>query len=70
MRRRLARAEKSRVEPLIVDGDLYFGMMWQSLKALDLMRDPRCTIHTTISDRMAKEGELKLHGRVENVSDP
>lgn len=30
----------SPVEPLIVDGDLYLGMMWQSLKALDLMHDP------------------------------
>lgn len=60
----------SPVEPLIVDGDLYLGMMWQSLKALDLLRDPRCTIHTTISDRMAPEGELKIHGRAQNVSDP
>jgi hypothetical protein len=45
-------------------------MMWQSLKALDLMHDPRYAIHTTISDRVAQEGELKLHGRVKNVSDP
>jgi hypothetical protein len=34
----------SPVEPLIVHGKLYLGMMWQSRKALDLIRDPRCTI--------------------------
>ena len=31
----------SPVEPLIADGHLYLGMMWQSRKALDLLRDPR-----------------------------
>jgi hypothetical protein len=59
----------SPVEPLVIDGDLYLGMMWQSLKALDLLRDPRCTLHTVISDRMAKEGEFKLHGRTRQVLD-
>ena len=36
----------SPVEPLIVDGRLYLGMMSQSRKALDLRRDPRCVVHT------------------------
>ena len=35
----------SAVEPLITDGQLYLGMMWRSRKALDLLRDPRCTLH-------------------------
>ena len=30
----------SPVEPLITDGRLYLGMMWQSRKALDLLSDP------------------------------
>jgi hypothetical protein len=59
----------SPVEPLIVGHDLYLGMMWQSLKALDLLRDPRCALHSSISDRMAREGEFKLHGRVSEVRD-
>jgi hypothetical protein len=59
----------SPVEPLLVAEDLYLGMMWQSLKALDLLRDPRCTLHSSISDRMAREGEFKLHGRVSEVRD-
>ena len=39
----------SPVEPLIVEGRLYLGMMWRSRKALDLLRDPRCSIHSTVS---------------------
>ena len=41
----------SPVEPLLTMGRLYLGMMWQSRKALDLLRDPRCTVHSTVSDR-------------------
>ena len=41
----------SPVEPVIAGGQLYLGMMWQSVKALDLLRDPRCTVHSTVSDR-------------------
>jgi len=59
----------SPVEPLLLDGDLYLGMMWRSLKALDLIRDPRLTLHSSISDRMAREGEFKLHGRVSELTD-
>ena len=59
----------SPVEPLIVDGELYLGMMPQSFKAADLLRDPRCTVHSTISDRHAAEGEFKLHGQARNVQD-
>ena len=48
----------SPVEPLITDGRLYLGMMWQSRKALDLLRDLRCTIHNTISNKNGTEGEF------------
>jgi hypothetical protein len=57
----------SPVEYMITDGELYFGSMWQALKALDLIRDPRCTVHSTVSDRFATDGEFKLHGRVRDV---
>src|SRR5262245_58144300 len=60
----------SPVEPIITDGQLYLGMMWQSLKARDLLRDPRCTIHSSLNDRMAPDGEFKLYGRVVDVQDP
>jgi hypothetical protein len=59
----------SPVEPLIAQGELYVGMMWKSLKAADLLRDPRCTVHSAIRDRSAKDGEFKLHGRVRYIQD-
>lgn len=59
----------SPVEPLIVDGRLYLGMMWQSRKAVDLLRDPRCTVHSTVSHREGSEGEFKLYGRALDVQD-
>ena len=60
----------SPVEPLIVDGQLYLGMMWRSRKALDLLRDPRCLVQTTVRDREDRAGELKLRGRAVDVQDP
>jgi hypothetical protein len=57
------------VELLIDDGRLYLGMMWQSMKALDLLRDPRCLLHSVVADRMGSEGEFKLRGRAIDVAD-
>lgn len=59
----------SPVEPLIIEGDLYLGMMWQSLKARDLERDPRCVVHSTVSDKSGQEGDFKLYGRAAPVAD-
>jgi hypothetical protein len=59
----------SPVEQLIASGQLYLGMMPESLKAQDLLRDGRCTIHSLISDKHAPEGEFKLHGMAINVQD-
>ena len=58
----------SPVEPFIVDGQLYLGMMWRSVKALDLLRDPRCVVHSTVSDRDGTEGEFKVYGRAVEVA--
>lgn len=58
------------VEPRLVDGELQLGMMWQSLKALDLLRDPRCTVHSTTSDKDGTEGDFKVYGTAEHVTDP
>lgn len=59
----------SPVEQLIVGNQLYLGMMPNSFKAQDLLRDGRCTIHSLISDKHAPEGEFKLHGVAVNVQD-
>jgi len=59
----------SPVELLLVGGQLYLGMMPDSLKAQDLLRDGRCTVHSLISDKHAAEGEFKLHGVAVNVQD-
>lgn len=58
----------SPVEPLIVGGELMLGMMWQSKKALDLLREPRCLVHSIITDRSGKEGEFKLRGRARDIA--
>jgi hypothetical protein len=55
------------VEPSIVEGELVFGAMAWSLKAADLARDPRCVLHSAVSDPEGSEGELKLYGRVEEA---
>ena len=58
----------SPVEPFISEGQLCLGMMWQSVKALDLLRDPRCVVHSTVSDRNGSEGEFKVYGRAAEVT--
>ncbi len=63
-------ARISPLEFLFLDGEMYVGMMWQSKKALDLIRDPRCLIHSTVSNKDGKEGEFKLRGRMIDVQDP
>ncbi len=60
----------SPVEPLFFNGKLYLAMMWQSRKALDLLLDPRCSLHNAVSDRLASEGEFKVYGRAIDVTDP
>jgi hypothetical protein len=60
----------SPVEPDFVDGELMLGMMWHSPKALDLLRDPRCVVHSVVSSRMGDEGDFKLYGHAVPVDDP
>ena len=51
------------IEYTFFDGELTLGGMWQSRKMLDLLRDPRCAIHSVTSDKGGKEGDVKLYGR-------
>ncbi len=60
----------SPVEPFFVNGQLCLGMMWRSVKALDLLRDPRCVVHSTVSNRDGAEGEFKVYGRAREVDAP
>jgi general stress protein 26 len=57
------------VEPHVVDGHLLFAAMARTPKARDLVRDPRCALHSAVSDPEGSEGELKLAGRAEVVDD-
>jgi hypothetical protein len=59
----------SPVEPVVMDGVLYLGMMYRSTKALDLRRDSRVLVHSVVSDRGGKEGEVKVYGRARLVDD-
>ena len=60
----------SPVEPLLHGGRLYLGMMWQSKKALDLLRDPRCVVHNAHADKSGEDGDFKLYGLARDVRDP
>lgn len=63
----------SAVECDFVDDDLMSGMIWQSAKALDLLRDERMTIHSLVPDKeheSENEGDLKLYGSAVQVTDP
>jgi hypothetical protein len=58
------------VECDFVGDDLMIGMMWRSPKALDLMRDPRCVVHSVVTDRQGTEGDAKLYGTAVAVDEP
>lgn len=57
------------IEYTIFDGDLVLGGMWQSKKMLDLLRDPRCAIHSTTSDKNGQQGDVKLYGRASPLAE-
>ena len=60
----------SSIEPVILDGALYLGMMWQSRKALDLLRDPRIVLRNAICTSTGDETEIILRGRAVAIHDP
>ena len=61
-----------RISPCELDRvgeELMLGMMWQSPKARDLLRDDRCVLHSCTSDRRGAEGDFKLYGRAREIVD-
>lgn len=51
------------------DGELWLGMMPDSRKALDLLRDPRFALHSATVDPDMGEGDAKIAGRAIEVDD-
>jgi len=52
------------------DGEIWLGMMDRSLKALDLLRDPRLAVHSATVDAELTLGDAKLAGRAVEETDP
>jgi Pyridoxamine 5'-phosphate oxidase len=59
----------SPIGPSFIAGHLLFGVM-RSAKVQDLLRDPRCVLHSSIADIDGSEGEFKVYGRAVLVDDP
>lgn len=59
----------SAVETLFGEGELWIGMMPGSLKAKDLLRDPRLALHSATVDKMVADGDAKLSGLALHVED-
>ena len=53
-----------------IDGEAYIGSMWKAVKALDLRRDPRFALHSGSDDPPDWNGDAKIAGAVEEITDP
>lgn len=51
------------------EGDAWMGMMDRSVKALDLLRDPRLAVHSATADPELTMGDAKLSGRAVEETD-
>src|SRR5689334_15613884 len=60
----------SGIEPLFADGQLWLGMMPNSLKALDLLRDARLELHSATTDKQVTDGDARIAGSAIDVPDP
>jgi hypothetical protein len=59
----------SPVEPFFIGDYLLLGILWHSMKALDLLRDARCLLHNAITNAEGEEGEFKLRGRARELTE-
>jgi pyridoxamine 5'-phosphate oxidase-like protein len=57
----------SGTEAQFEDGELWFGAMLHSVKALDLRRDPRFALHSGSDDPPSWTADAKVAGTVEEV---
>ena len=56
-------------EARFLDGEVYLGMMLDSVKARDLLRDPRLALHSAPADAEMRLGDAKIGGRAVDVTD-
>ena len=59
----------SGIEAFFAEDDLWFGSMPNARKALDLRRDPRFALHSGSVDPPGWDGDAKLSGRAEEITD-
>jgi hypothetical protein len=59
----------SGIEVLFAADDVWLGMMPDSLKARDLLRDPRIALHNATVDKDVAAGDAKIAGRAVAVVD-
>ena len=59
----------SGIEAFVADGDLWIGSMPNAVKAQDLQRDPRYALHSGSEDPPGWNGDGKVSGRAEEVTD-
>lgn len=52
----------SGIEPLFAGGELWLGMMWGSLKARDLARNPRFALQSANIDKQVTAGDARITG--------
>jgi hypothetical protein len=60
----------SGTEADFVGDDLWIGSMTGAVKAHDLQRDPRYALHSASADPPGWEGDAKLAGTAEEITDP
>lgn len=59
----------SGTEVVFADGGVYLGSMGGAMKARDLMRDGRCAIHAPTIDEELVDGDAKLAGVAQLLTD-
>jgi hypothetical protein len=60
----------SGTESQLIDGELWIGSMIDARKAHDLRRDPRFALHSGSDDPSEWQGDAKLGGVVEEITEP
>jgi hypothetical protein len=59
----------SGTETNLRDGELWIGSMWQARKTHDRQRDPRFALHSGSDEPSAWQGDAKLAGVAEEITD-
>ncbi len=60
----------SGIEPLFALDELWLGMMLESRKAKDLLRDARLALHSATEDKQVTNGDARISGRAVEVTEP